>query len=148
MRKYNNQPYYSVTVTKKLGENIDGILQLGVMNYSADNTFLVGSNSFQIKSSEEYLPLLFGSRYYFTSGNVRPYVTGKIGYTFWKSKDSSDISSAEQSGRSLSYSIGAGLRYTINDKFYAIGNVDYNVINSDGNINFTTIRVGIGYTIP
>jgi opacity protein-like surface antigen len=145
---YNNQPYYSVTATNKLADNIDGIVQVGIMNYSAENTLLVGGTSFQITSSEEYLPLLFGSRYYFTTGNAMPYVTGKIGYTFWKSKASSSLTSAEESGTSLSYCIGAGLKYTLNGNFYAIGNIDYNVVNSDGNINFTTIRAGIGYTLP
>lgn len=145
---YNNQPYYSVTATNKLSDNIDGIVQFGIMNYSADNTILVGGSSYQISSSEEYLPLMFGSRYYLTAGNVMPYVTGKIGYTFWKSKASTYLSSAEESGTSLSYSIGAGIKYSLNTNFYAIANVDYNVVNSDGNINFTIVRAGIGYTLP
>lgn len=145
---YNNQPYYSVTATNKLADNIDGIVQVGIMNYSADNTIIVAGSTFQISSSEEYLPILFGSRYYLTTGNVMPYVTGKIGYTFWKSKASTYLSSAEESGSSLSYSVGAGLKYALNANFYAIANVDYNVVNSDGNINFTTVRAGIGYTLP
>lgn len=145
---YNNQPYYSVTATNKLADNIDGIVQVGIMNYSADNTILVGGSSYQISSSEEYLPILFGSRYYLTTGNVMPYIIGKIGYTFWKSKASTLLSSAEESGSAISYSIGAGLKYSLNTNFYAIANVDYNVVNSDGNINFTTVRAGIGYTLP
>jgi len=98
-------------------------------------------------SSEEYLPLLVGSRYYFTSGNVKPSVTAKLGYTIWKSKASSYLTLAEESGSSLSCSIGAGLKYSLNTNFYAIANIDYNVVNSEGNINFTTVRAGIGYTL-
>lgn len=145
---YNNQPYYSVTVTNKLADNIDGIVHFGIMNYSADNTIFVGGNSYQMSSSEEYTPLMFGSRYYLTTGDVVPYVTGKLGYTFWKSKASTSLTSAEETGTSLSYSIGAGLRYSLKANFYAIANVDYNVVNSEGNINFTTVRAGIGYTLP
>jgi outer membrane protein W len=145
---YNNQPYYCLTATNKLADNVDGIVQVGLMNYSADNTFLIGGSTYEISSSEEYLPILVGSRYYFTSGNVKPFVAAKLGYTFWKSKASSYLSSAEESGSSLSYSIGAGLTYSLNANVYALGNVDYNIINSDGNINYTTVRVGIGYTLP
>lgn len=145
---YKNQPYYCLTATNKLTDNIEGIVQVGLMNFSADNTFLSGTSTYEISSSEEYLPILVGSRYYLTAGNVKPFVTAKLGYTFWKSKLSTYQNTIEESGSSLSYSIGAGLTYSLNANIYALGNIDYNVINSEGSINYTTVRVGIGYTLP
>lgn len=100
---------------------------------------LKSASTYSISSTQFHL----SGDYFFLTDEVRPYAGIDFGLTQFKAESFA----TEATSSYLSYGIGGGLMYFINDNFAANGIVRYNSINATEAANFLSIGLGVTYKI-
>jgi len=128
---YSSSLGYNVNLCNKFsGSSSEYLVSFAFQTFSSTN------------SSENYKPIMLGSRYYLSEQAFSPFVTAQIGYVFWET----EYLTLKQEGKSFCYSVGVGTTYLIEKNIKALASVNYNDFNSESKINYINIHAGIRYS--
>jgi len=138
--------------TGTFGDLVDGGLGYGISGkyFLTDNiTAGVNANYFalSLKSASSYsissTQFHLSGDYFFLTDEVRPYAGIDFGLTQFKAESFA----SEAKSNYLSFGVGGGLMYFINDDFAINGMVRYNSIRADEAANYLSIGLGVTYKI-
>ena len=128
---YSSSLGYNVNLCNKVtGSSSEYLASYAFQTFSSTN------------SSENYKPIMLGSRYYLSEEAFSPFVTAQVGIVFWET----EYLNLKEEGKSFCYSVGVGTTYLIEKNIRALASVNYNDFNSEAKINYINIHAGIRYS--
>lgn len=120
-------------------ENIQAGLSAGYLMFGEKEIGVV-------KSNVSFMPIMAtGSYYFMVDKPIKPYGTIGFGMTMWKTEAKAGGVTFKDDGSKLSWAVGAGADYSLNDNMNLNLNVKYNSVMEDPALNYIGINIGAAY---
>lgn len=124
-------------------ENIQAGLSAGYIMFG-EKKYDLGITT--VKSNVKFMPIMAtGSYYFIVDKPIKPYGTIGFGMTMWKTEAKAGGITAKDDGSKLSWAVGAGADYSLNDNMNLNLNVKYNSVMEDPALNYIGINIGAAY---